>query len=252
MPHLTTITFDLWQTLIVDQPGGAETRRRWRLQGAFDALNKAGFPATWEQTDNAYNGCLGVCQEVRGRGEDVSFSGQIRIFLNQIQSGLADRLPSETLAEITETYRDAYFSCPLPAAPGSYEVLNDLQQRGVRLGLISNTGTTPGATFRQSLKSLGLLDYFDVLTFSDEVGLAKPSPRIFHLTLEQLGVTPGRAIHVGDTLEHDIAGAKAAGMGSLWINHGNGRSPDPAPDAAVGSMEQVLTELARLLGRLAD
>jgi putative hydrolase of the HAD superfamily len=246
------VTFDLWQTLIVDQPGGAETRRRWRLQGAFDALNKAGFLATWEQVHKAYNGCLDACQEIRGRGEDVSFSGQVHIFLDEIQTGLADGLSKETFAEITETYREAYFSSPLLAAPGSHEVLDDLRQRGIRVGLISNTGTTPGVTFRQSLQGLGLHDYFDVLTFSDEVGLAKPSPRIFHLTLEQLGVTPGRAVHIGDTLEHDVAGARAAGMGSVWINHGNDRSPHPAPDAIVGCLEQVLPELNRLLGRLAD
>lgn len=246
------VTFDLWQTLIVDQPEGAETRRYWRLKGAFDALNKAGFPVSWEQVAGAYYGCLDACQEIRSRGEDVSFSGQIRIFLNEIQSGFADGLSNETLAEITETYREAYYSCPLPAAPGSHQVLEHLRERGVRLGLISNTGTTPGATFRQSLQRLGLFDFFDVLTFSDEVALAKPSPRIFHLTLEQLGAKPARAVHVGDTLDHDIAGAKGVGMGSIWINHGDHRKPDPMPDAIVGSMEQVLPELDRLLGRLAD
>ena len=58
---------------------------------------------------------------------------------------------------------------------------------GLKIGLISNTGMTPGTTFRAHLENIGLLGFFDVLTFSDEVKLSKPSEEIFRLTLRALG-----------------------------------------------------------------
>ena len=247
MTQPLAVTFDLWQTLIIDRDGWAEVRKTQRLRGALAALGQAGVAVTWDQVEGAYRRCFDACQAVRARGEDVSFSEQIHIFLNEIQQGFAGSLAPATLAGVADAYRDGYFSRPLPAAPGAHEVLDNLQRRGVRLGLISNTGTTPGVTFRKALDHLGLLHYFDVLTFSDEVALAKPAPQIFNLTLEQLGVGRESAIHVGDTPEHDVMGAKAAGMGSVWVSHGRREGLALAPDAVAHGMEQLLPELDRLI-----
>ncbi|MBE0634323.1 HAD family hydrolase, partial [Candidatus Bathyarchaeota archaeon] len=57
-----------------------------------------------------------------------------------------------------------------------------------------------------------ILHYFDVLTFSDEVKLVKPNPRLFTACLEELRVKPMNAVHVGDSYKSDVIGAIDAGM----------------------------------------
>jgi putative hydrolase of the HAD superfamily len=80
------------------------------------------------------------------------------------------------------------------------------------LGLICNVGIADSTTLRTVLARHGMLDAFQVLTFSDEYGRLKPDPSIFHHTLEQLGWGPAEALHVGDLEELDVEGARAAGM----------------------------------------
>jgi len=67
------------------------------------------------------------------------------------------------------------------------------------------------------MKKDQLFDYFDHLVFSDEVVYAKPDPRIFKLTLEQLGCGPEMAIQVGDDPITDIIGARRAGMKAVRL-----------------------------------
>ena len=48
--------------------------------------------------------------------------------------------------------------------------------------------------------------------------MSKPHPDMFHAALEQAGVAPAQMVHVGDNPEHDIQGAKAVGMRTVWMN----------------------------------
>ena len=88
-----------------------------------------------------------------------------------------------------EAYDLAFLEAPLPPDPAAAPMLRALKERGCLLGLISNTAMTSGATFRVYLRQLGLFDYFDVAIFSDELGWAKPSGRVFRAALEGLGVS---------------------------------------------------------------
>jgi len=124
---------------------------------------------------------------------------------------------------------------------------------GLRIGLISNTGMTPGVTFRSYLEQQGMLGYFDTLTFSDEVKLAKPSLKIFELTLRSLGAAPEQAVHVGDHVANDVVGAKRCGLKTVWITGFYEREdpldPDSEPDATVEQLGMVVPAIARLAGR---
>ena len=98
--------------------------------------------------------------------------------------------------------------------PGTADVLIALR-RYAALGLITNG---PVRSQRPKIAQFALEQYMDVLIVSEEVGLAKPAPAIFHLALERLGVSPARALYVGDSLEHDLRGASAAGLDFVWMN----------------------------------
>lgn len=103
-----------------------------------------------------------------------------------------------------------YQDLPTPV-PEARAVLADLSATH-RLAVISDTGITPGRVLRRLLEQDEIIDYFSRLTFSDEVGYSKPHPQAFLTTLNLLGVEPPEAVHVGDLLRTDIAGAQGVGM----------------------------------------
>jgi putative hydrolase of the HAD superfamily len=103
-----------------------------------------------------------------------------------------------------------------PLIDGVAEVLPRLAQR-YRLALICDTGLTPGRMLSQWMETNGILQYFNHLTFSDELGVSKPHPRAFLSTLESLGVAPQAAVHIGDNPRTDVAGAQGAGMRAILL-----------------------------------
>ena len=87
-----------------------------------------------------------------------------------------------------------------------------------------------------------------VQTFSDELGLRKPHPEIFRQTLTALGVEPMEALHVGDTLASDIAGAHAVGMRPIHFCHGRGADPTPGDRETIFSLSELLPLLGKGVG----
>jgi putative hydrolase of the HAD superfamily len=100
------------------------------------------------------------------------------------------------------------------------------------LGVVTN-----GAPAMQSAKlaALGLEEAFDVVVHAGYDAPAKPSPEPFHAALSALDARPDRAYHVGNSLSSDVAGARAAGVGAVWLADGTAR-PEPEPDHTVESL----------------
>jgi putative hydrolase of the HAD superfamily len=92
--------------------------------------------------------------------------------------------------------------------PGTIETLEQMRARGYRLAIVSNADGRV-ASF---LARAGLADVFDAIIDSGEVGVEKPDPGIFRIACERVGVEPHEAVHIGDILEIDVVGARAAGV----------------------------------------
>ena len=250
MSQITAVTFDLWQTLLLDNRELGRARGQLRLEGAQAALKRVGEIYSIEQLREAYRACYRHCHRVREDNLDVSFQEQVNIFINHISPDLIDRLPQEIIQEITQAYSDAFLvHPPLPHAE-SVAVLEGVKNMGLKIGLISNTGMTPGTAFRRFLDQHKLLHYFQTLTFSDEVKLAKPSDQIFKLTVDSLHTTPEQTVHVGDHVVNDVQGAKQVGMKTVWIE-GFYQREDPSdpktePDIAVADLGEVVAAVEKL------
>ena len=106
---------------------------------------------------------------------------------------------------------------------------------------------TPGATLRKLLDRYGLLGFFEHTTFSDEVGVRKPAPAIFALSLRAVGADAATAVHVGDDPVLDVDGARGAGMRVIQVTTTSG---PPAvgrrADAAIASLTELPAAVARL------
>ncbi len=88
------------------------------------------------------------------------------------------------------------------------------------------------------LQGLELEPLLDAIVTSAGAGARKPSPAIFEKALALVGVPAGEAIHVGDTLDEDVAGARAAGIDPVLIRRGDG---PPAPGVRTISSLSELT-----------
>ena len=228
-------------------------RAQVRLDGAQAALRKVDLEYDLDHIRDAYRACYRHCRKVREQDLDLSFREQVEVFIENIGPGLVDRLDEETIQEILRAYADSFFVHPAVPHADAMDVLRDVKAMGLRIGLISNTGMTPGVTFRSYLEQQGMLAYFDTLTFSDEVKLAKPSLQIFQMTLRSLGAAPEQAVHVGDHVANDVVGAKRCGLKTVWITGFYEREhpsdPDSEPDATVEQLGMVVPAIARLAGR---
>lgn len=113
----------------------------------------------------------------------------------------------ETEAPYEELYAHYARGEAWRVAPGARRCLEVLRDRGVRTALISNWDDR----LRRTLDELDLVDSFDALLISGELGVEKPQPEIFRRAVDQLAVPAERSVMVGDSPESDMAGARAVG-----------------------------------------
>ncbi len=99
--------------------------------------------------------------------------------------------------------------------PEVEEVLHRLRGK-YRLAVISDFD----ARLRAVLTACELIDLFDFVLISSEVGADKPDARIFHRACERLGCEPAAVLHVGDDPARDWAGARAVGMQVFELDRG--------------------------------
>jgi putative hydrolase of the HAD superfamily len=208
---LKAITFDFWSTLV----DGTITPERTaqRLARLHRAIVGAGHDAfTSEDLRRAFERALNrVTEAAQESYEDVGPPGRWAVLAEElgIPHGL---IPYEV---VEHAYEDITLD-PLPdPMPHVHAAVASMKEAGYRLGVICNTGMAGGRVLREVLKRHGLLDFFEVTTFSNEFGVAKPHPSIFQHTLEALGgIRPDEALHVGDLEELDVEGAHRAGLHS--------------------------------------
>jgi FMN phosphatase YigB (HAD superfamily) len=124
---------------------------------------------------------------------------------------------------------------------------------GLRLAVCSNF--SHGPTARRVLAEAGLLEAFDAVLISDEVGIRKPRREIFAAVLGALGCAPSEVLHVGDQLESDVGGAAELGLRTAWITRrvadtagARARYTGPAPDHVVADLAEISALTSGLTG----
>jgi putative hydrolase of the HAD superfamily len=125
---------------------------------------------------------------------------------------ISDELGVELSA--TELVEAIHFQAYADAGP----TLNALGERGLRRIAVSNWDYSLGRV----LERCGLARLLDGTVTSAEVGAPKPDPMIFAAALKLAGCAPEEAVHVGDTPEEDVSGARDAGIRPLLIDRDGG------------------------------
>ena len=119
--------------------------------------------------------------------------------------------------------------------------LRALRRAGYRLGIISNWSPELVAFCADH----GIGSAFELILASEAEGYAKPSPALFQRALTRAGADPEEAVHVGDSLEHDVLGAAAVGMAAVLVDRG-GYYPPGIWRPTVSRLDELPVELVTL------
>ena len=128
---------------------------------------------------------------------------------------------SDFSAFFQQLYNYFATAAPWEVYPDTLKTLCTWRGLGIELGIISNFDTR----LYRVLKELDLVDFFQGVTLSTEVGAAKPNPLVFAAALHRHHCEPGEALHIGDSYQEDYMGAKKVGMQARWIKRSNPLKP---------------------------
>ncbi|GAB4435643.1 MAG: HAD family hydrolase [Anaerolineae bacterium] len=245
---ITAVTFDFWQTLYKNRPIDLDARLR---QMQADLQRSSGQEISLEAVKLAARTARDTWSNTWAREHRTLSAGA---WLDVMLAELGVSLPPEARQGIITRMEENLLLEPPDVVPDVPAVLAELAQN-YRLAVISDTGLSPGRVLRQILEQDELAQYFTHLTFSDELGRSKPHAQAFQATLAALDAPPQGAVHVGDLLRTDIAGAQGVGMRGVqyvgvnrddWSMSQSHPAPEPVtPDAVI----HAHTELPPLLAR---
>jgi len=136
-----------------------------------------------------------------------------RLLFCQTALELLEVNPFDHVPELYEAYWGSFLAHIAPF-DGVIGMLQHLKASGIHTAVC--TDMTAHIQYRK-IRHLGLSDYIDALVTSEETGLEKPAPVMFQRTLKKLGLKPGDAVYVGDSLEKDVMGAAACGLRAVWF-----------------------------------
>lgn len=207
------IFFDIDGTLIdhASASAGASLRFFDHFPGEI-ASTREEYPEAWEQILNRHfkrwcQGEISLWEQRRARMRDVFAAPE----MNDDEADARYRIFIREYEALTRPFDDAEPCLQLLS--------------GRPLGIISN-----GAREQQigKLQRAGILKYFSVMVYSEDVGLGKPSHLIFQEACRRAGNSYEQCVHIGDDLEADVAGSRALGMRGIHLSR-SGQSPVGPP-----------------------
>lgn len=223
-----TVSVDLWGTLITH--GDRQAASAWRITEFGRVLDAYGHHPTPEVLGEIVGRTR---EEAAHRQRTAGAQPKVEAQVGSVLDELAiDRGTVGLMKLLLTVHTHAVLrACPQPI-PGAIAALDAIKTAGGRLVLTSNTLATPPDVHRLLLADLGLLDLFDDVLFSGDLGVAKPHPDVFAALAERAGSTLGRVIHVGDDQLTDVDGALSAGCHAVHYNPHRASARPRIPDFA--------------------
>jgi putative hydrolase of the HAD superfamily len=251
MKKIRAITFDLWDTVIIDDSdepkraaAGRPPKREERRILAHQFLSRHGsidrklVDLAWDTADAAFNRVWKKHHVTWTVGERIGVA----------LKGLDRTLPDMDFAELVRLHEEMELEIRPDMVPGIKEALEKLHGT-YRLGVISDAIFSPGRALRQMLSDAGLIRLFDAFIFSDETGRSKPHPAVFHAAAAALGVKPEEMVHIGDREQNDITGPQGVGARAILctavLDRGGGNTDAEGVFSDYGDLPDLVAQLDR-------
>ena len=172
------------------------------------------------------------------RTASTQTSGTLAELVAEASAELGLDVAEAVLEEAAVRHLDAW-TPHIRHQPDAADALAALRDRGLRLGLLSNTHW-PRTFHEQLLAKDGLDGLLDVRLYTSEMSHMKPHPSVFRAALEAVEVDdPQRAVFVGDRPYDDVHGAKQAGLRGVLVANGHAPSYDVEPDAVIEQLSDL-------------
>lgn len=218
MQRYDVILFDMGYTLVYFEPSSArliqESLQSLGIDRPVDEIGRA-MEQVWQRRYQEGAGAAFPATEAYDRESEL-----------RLGRGLLAQLGVEASEVQIAAYRQALgarFDQPGVLRPfgDTVDVLTALQEQGYRLGIVSNWGWN----LRDQVAQTGLDGFFEVVWASAYAGYHKPHPAIFQQALARMDAAPERTLYVGDSYEHDVIGARKAGIEAVLLDR-KGRAGD--------------------------
>jgi HAD superfamily hydrolase (TIGR01662 family) len=180
-----------------------------------------------------------VTKEVAGRRDHVHLETPWASLTRLIHDYFGIRFDTPMVELEMGFWRASVQTRPMP---GARQALEQCHKWGMPIGVLSNTSFGESA-IRYELDKHGLAEHVALVAVSADYSVRKPNPLLFETAAARLGIRPEDIWFVGDRLDTDIAGAKAAGMTAVRFNPKATQEPVPAADFTVTGW----TDLVRLV-----
>ena len=234
--QIKVVTFDLDNTLWDVEPAllrAEQVQREWLLEHRPGAIENYSHEALWEFKKSVWKRhphlahqisklriqLLYELQLAAGYDDDIAIAGAELAFSVFLEQRHAVVLYEEALAVLEQLAED------------------------YTLGALTNGNA--------DIYKTDAAEYFDFAFLAEDIGISKPAPDMFHAALNKAGVLPGEIVHVGDNPEHDIAGAQAVGMRTVWMNaRGLDWPGGERADREIDSLSQLPGAIAKIVNDL--
>jgi 2-haloacid dehalogenase len=201
-------------------------------------LDPGGLTAAWEGAPRGVG--LRVLDDAVAQSMVDTMTGEFRPFSEYLRSALAARAAVLGLGD-DAVRAGVEAAAALPPYPDAEDALARLQLAGATLAAVTNSAADAA---RASLREAGLLERFHAVLGADAVGAYKPDPRVYRRALDHLVVEAGEAWFVAGHW-WDVAGAKRAGLRTVWIARDEVELLDtvPEPDVRAADLAQAAAAL---------
>lgn len=228
---LKLITIDFWNTLF--DSSNAQERNRYRNQAIYKAITEQGIEISEKQIKDGISASWTHFNENWIKNMRTPLPREtVQFFWNYLKIPHND----ESIDKIVLLFETIILDYPPKLMNDAGRALEILSQK-YKIGLISDTGFTPGRILKLIMQKNEILDFFDAFSFSDETGVAKPHPDAYLKILNQFGCKPANALHIGDIEQTDIEGAINLGMKAIRFSGDPSYLSAPNPKKTRGNAE---------------
>ncbi len=203
-----TITLDLWNTIFNNK-----SYSDFRLDFFIQFLEKKHIAISLEEIKKAFHLAFYLPERNYKKNNHIYTEQRITNLLKNLKIKLSEI----DINLIKNRFEGAMLRDPPLLKMGVIKTIEELSSN-YKLGLISNTGVTPGRIINKIFQRYEIFKYFKAMIYSDEIGYYKPHKILFETALEHLKCRPQNVIHIGDNLETDIKGAKDCNFYTIWFN----------------------------------
>jgi 2-haloacid dehalogenase len=181
--------------------------------------------------------------QLYGELEAEAEAGEYKLYrdvLRDVGAGIGKRLGFEATSAERNSLPDSVSSWR--PFPDTVNALRDLSSK-FKLAIISNIDDD---LFAASARQLGT--NFDHVITAFQARAYKPSPTIFRLAQERLGISTQEWLHAGQSIYHDVIPAKSLGLSTVWVNRPSKRPGVGAVRQAIGVSDREVSSLRELAG----